>query len=416
LPSRRATLGVVRVPSTGETVDQVLLTLYRAPKSYTGEDMAEFSGHGGVWAVRRILELCLGSGARLARPGEFTERAFLNGKMDLAQAEAVADAIRAKSRTALRMAVGQLEGRLSARLKNVRAQLLELMARIEAAIDFPDDVDEPEPEIVRGSLDAALSEIERLLATAEAGRVYREGVSVAIAGKPNVGKSSLMNALLRDARAIVTEIPGTTRDLLEESLTLGGVPLRLTDTAGLRATEDVVERIGVSRAREALAEADLTLFVLDRSRPLDEEDREAWAAAKESRALIVANKSDRPPAWGEGDLPAFLGGAWGERRVFSASMTTGEGLEALERGIVETVLGAGIESSHVWIGNARHNASLESAAASLREARRTAEAGLPLDLAAGDVKAAAESLAEVTGESVTESVITEIFRKFCVGK
>jgi tRNA modification GTPase len=415
LPSHRPTLGRLFDPATNEPVDQTLLTLFRAPHSYTGEDVAEISGHGGIVVVRRVLELCLANGARLARPGEFTERAFLNGKVDLTQAEAVIDTIRAKSQASLRVAVAQLEGRLADRLRGVRRQLLELMAHIEATIDFPDDVDEPERETVVAALDAALDEIHQLLATAEAGRVYREGVAVAIAGKPNVGKSSLMNALLRDARAIVTEVPGTTRDLLEESLTLAGVPLRLVDTAGLRATEDVVERIGVERAREALADADIVLFVLDRSRPLDQQDSEAWVAARGKSVLPVMNKSDQEPSWTVKEAGALFGEGFPER-AFETSMETGAGLPELETGIVEVALGGGIEPAQVMVSNVRHRAALESASASLTEARTTAGTHFPLDLVAGDVKAAAERLAEVTGESVTEDVITEIFQRFCVGK
>ncbi|HEY3281264.1 MAG TPA: tRNA uridine-5-carboxymethylaminomethyl(34) synthesis GTPase MnmE [Armatimonadota bacterium] len=418
-PERRACLGWIRDPATGHPLDQVVLVPYPSPRSYTGEDMAEITCHGSPVSLREVLALLLRSGARLAGPGEFTQRAFLNGKLDLAQAEAVMDAIGAESAAGLSVAIGQLEGRLSSRLAPLRTSLLEVQARLEAAIDFPDEIEEPSRGDLCGTISQVMGEAERLLKTAESGRLYREGALVVICGRPNVGKSTLMNALLREARAIVTSIPGTTRDILEEPLTLGGVPLRLVDTAGLREADNPVEREGVERARAALEAADIAVVVLDRSEPITEADRHVYIAAMGREALLVANKCDLPPAWDVSSLLALLAGPEPEPpkpMVVEAALGAGWGLEAVERALEGMLEAKALPPGGVLVSNLRHKAALEACAAHLAAALRTLDDGYPLDLLTVDLSAAARQLGSITGDTVTEDVIMAIFSRFCVGK
>jgi tRNA modification GTPase len=410
-PSHTVHLGRAVEPDSGETIDVALFTPFRAPRSYTGEDVVEISGHGSNRALLRLVEAARREGARLAEPGEFTRRAFLNGRMDLAEAEAVADLIRARTDASLRVAARQLEGRLSRVTRALRADLIALLAEIEAAIDFPDDVEPPSPAELAARLHAALAAAGRLLATADAGRLFREGAAVVIAGRPNVGKSSLLNALLRESRAIVTEIPGTTRDVIEEGVNIRGIPLRAIDTAGLRETTDVVERIGVERSQREIVAADLVLWVVDLSEPATEDDRRIAAMLRDRpTVVVVANKADLPPRLD----PAALvrPGVTTVRTV----APTGEGIDALEDAIAARLLGEGVTSEEVLVSNARHQARLEAAAAALRQAIATVEAGFEQAMVAVDLKIAAEALGEITGESVTEATITEIFARFCVGK
>jgi tRNA modification GTPase len=402
-------LGRAVEPSSGETIDVALWTAFRAPRSYTGEDVVEISGHGSNLALLRIVQVARREGARLAEPGEFTRRAFLNGRMDLAAAEAVADLIRARTDAALRVAAHQLEGRLSRVTRGLRADLIALLAEIEAAIDFPDDVEPPASANVAATLQATVGTAERLLATADAGRLFREGAAVVIAGRPNVGKSSLLNALLRESRAIVTEIPGTTRDVIEEAVNIRGIPLRAIDTAGLRETADVVERLGVERTHRQIETADLVLWVVDLSEPATEEDRRIGAMLRGRPFLLVANKADLPPRLDPIELME-------DASVIRTVAPTGEGIDALEDAIAARLLGAGVTSEDVLVSNARHQARLEAASAALRQAIVTIEAGFEQAMIAVDVKIAAEALGEITGESVTEATITEIFARFCVGK
>jgi tRNA modification GTPase len=408
-PSHTVHLGRAVEPSSGETIDVALWTAFRAPRSYTGEDVVEISGHGSNLALLRIVQVARREGARLAEPGEFTRRAFLNGRMDLAAAEAVADLIRARTDAALRVAAHQLEGRLSRVTRGLRADLIALLAEIEAAIDFPDDVEPPASANVAATLQATVGTAERLLATADAGRLFREGAAVVIAGRPNVGKSSLLNALLRESRAIVTEIPGTTRDVIEEAVNIRGIPLRAIDTAGLRETEDVVERLGVERTHRQIETADLVLWVVDLSEPATEEDRRIGAMLRGRPFLLVANKADLPPRLDPIELME-------DASVIRTVAPTGEGIDALEDAIAARLLGAGVTSEDVLVSNARHQARLEAASAALRQAIATIEAGFEQAMIAVDVKIAAEALGEITGESVTEATITEIFARFCVGK
>ena len=393
------------VHPTGEVIDDVLLAIFHAPRSYTGEDVVEISAHGGPVPLRQILGRLLQCGARLARPGEFTQRAFLNGKMDLAQAEAVGDLIAAQTEQAYRLARRQTEGQLSRAVAEVRMIALGVLARIEASIDFPEDVGELDIDACLAELTQAERQLGELLATADGGILYREGLKVVLAGRPNVGKSSLLNALLRTNRAIVTPIPGTTRDVIEETLNLRGIPLRAVDTAGLRETTDEVERLGVERTRESLADADITLLILDASAGETPEDtvlREAWA---DRPHLIVWNKWDLKPG---ADLPA-------EGIVVSAS--TGWNLIALEDALVDLALGGSpTESEGTVVTHARHKQALESASAHLTEAQQTLTALLPADFASIDVRGALDALGKITGETATEDIIEEIFSRFCIGK
>ncbi len=413
-PSHTVHYGWICDPETGERIDEVLVTVMRAPRSYTAEDVVEISTHGGIVAVQAVLRAVLKQGVRLAEPGEFTKRAFLNGRIDLAQAEAVIDLIRSRSEKAFRVARRQAEGALSARIRELRRRLVELLAHVEVNIDYPEhDVPQVTAELVAGVCSEALREVNELLRRAAEGKILREGIVTAIVGRPNAGKSSLLNALARENRAIVTDIPGTTRDIVEETVTLGGIPLRLLDTAGIRETADVVERIGVERSRHALREADLILLVIPHDEPLHEEDRRLLAELAERPAIVVVNKVDLPGRL-EADELARLAG---DRPVVRVSAKEETGLEHLEQAVRELFFGGAIETEDLtYVSNARHIALLERAAASLRDAVAAAEAGMPVDLLQIDIAAAWEALGEIVGEAVGESLIDQIFSQFCLGK
>ncbi|MHB1134184.1 MAG: tRNA uridine-5-carboxymethylaminomethyl(34) synthesis GTPase MnmE [Chloroflexota bacterium] len=403
--------GWVFDPASGERVDEALLAYMRAPRTYTREDVVEINCHGGPLPLRRALELCLHGGARLAEPGELTLRAFLNGRLDLAQAEAVIDVVRARTPTGLRLAVSQLGGRLSGEVRALRREALELLAYLTATIDFAED--EIPPQDVAGPLAALLARVEALLAGADAGIIYRQGLQVAIVGRPNVGKSSLLNALLRQSRAIVTAIPGTTRDTLAEGLNLRGIPVVLMDTAGIRATDEPVERLGVARSRAAVEAADLVLFVLDTSAPLATEDHDIAALLADKSALLVLNKADLPAAWGEDEAAALLPG-----RPLARAVATGEeGVAAVEEAVVDSVLGGqAVASAEPLVSNPRHKQALWQAREHLRAAEEAERQGLAADFLTIDLQAAVQALGEVTGESVTEDLLDTIFANFCLGK
>jgi tRNA modification GTPase len=396
-------------PETTEVIDEVLVSYMKAPRTYTRQDVAEINCHGGIAPLRRILELCLRQGARLASPGEFTLRAFINGRIDLAQAEAVLDIVRAKTEAGLRVAVGQLEGRLSDQVQALRAQLIDVLAYLEATIDFEED-EIPERDIAP-DLEGARQGLERLLAHADRGIIYRQGIRTAIVGKPNVGKSSLLNALLRTSRAIVTPIPGTTRDTLEETLNLQGIPLVLVDTAGIVAeTEDVIEQLGIERSRRALAQADLALLVVDGSEPLTEADRQIAGLAAGKTAILVVNKMDLPPA-----LDSFV--VLPEATRVEISALTGEGLEELEEAIIEVVFsGQVLASDEPLVSSPRHKNILKRALDHLISAQGAHTQGMPADFVAIDLTSAVNAVGEITGETVTEDLLETIFSKFCVGK
>lgn len=405
LRDRRAVFGQITDPGTGEPIDEALALLMRAPRTYTREDTVELQAHGSPVVLRRIVELCLREGARLAEPGEFTLRAFLNGRLDLAQAEAVLDLIQARTDAARRLAVQGLGGRLSGQLRGLRVRLLDLLAYLSARADFPDE-DVP-PDDITPRLARIAHELDSLLATADAGLVYRQGAHVAIAGRPNAGKSSLLNRLLREERAIVTSIAGTTRDTVEETANFGGVPVVLTDTAGLTESADAVERIGVARSHEVIARSDAVLIVLDGSRPLCAEELELLRATESRPRLVVINKCDLVPD------PSLSGGLTALR----VSALTGTGVDRLEQLLAELVTGGQtLAADTAIVTHPRHKAVLQRAAASIAAATGALESGLPEDLAAVDLRAAVEAIGEVTGDQVTEDLLDSIFRNFCIGK
>ncbi len=386
----------------GEKLDEVMAVLMRAPKSYTREDVLEISCHGGRAAIRRALKRVLSLGVRNAEPGEFTRRAFENGRIDLAQAEAVMSLVSAGSDAAYRAGMRQLEGGVSAFVKACRNDLMAVMARIEAANDFPEEIDEPAEAREAASEARRIAGRLRGRADGKAAKIVREGVSVVLAGRPNVGKSSLMNALLGSERAIVTEIAGTTRDVLTERMTMNGIGYTLSDTAGRRETGDLVEAIGVKRAEDAAKSADVVLLVLDAARGMDEED-ERLLVERDGRYIIVWNKSDKGA-----EKPAYLAEA------LEVSALTGEGLDKLMRAIEEKA-GANAGDEDLLTGE-RHIQLALRAADSLEMAASALEMGQPLDMATVDLWDAIRLLGEITGEDATESVITEIFANFCVGK
>ncbi|MCW3096483.1 MAG: tRNA modification GTPase TrmE [Chthonomonadaceae bacterium] len=407
---------------TGEVADDGLLTLFRAPHSYTGEDSAELSCHGGRATTERVLRLTLEAGARLAGPGEFTQRAFLNGKLDLAQAEAVADVIRARTETARRQARRQLEGALSGVIGEMRAELIGILAAIEVTIDFSEEVGELEYAPLEARIDAIFGRVGRLLATVGRGRVLREGLAVALVGRPNVGKSSLLNALLRADRAIVTSIAGTTRDTLEETATLGGLAVVLTDTAGIRDTGDVVEQLGVQRAQDAAARADVALLVLDAVEGVTVADlavAEPLTADDAAPLLIVVNKSDAVTVDQVEALRSRVQAEFAVEalQVVAVSALTGAGLEELESALVRPYLAPETDAvESVIVTAARHAGALEAAHAALRHALETTRTLLPGDFIAIDVRGALDALGEITGETVTDEIVHRIFQDFCVGK
>jgi tRNA modification GTPase len=403
------TYGHIIDPQRQQSVDEVLVAYMPAPRTYTRQDVVEIDCHGGPVPLQRVLELCVAHGARLAGPGEFTLRAFLNGRIDLAQAEAVADVVAAKTEAGLRMAVAQLDGRLSSTVQAIRAPLLQALAWVEASIDF--EADEVPACDIDSDLDAAAEALADLLADAERGVVYREGLRTAIVGQPNVGKSSLLNALLRAERAIVTPIPGTTRDTLEETLNLHGIPLVLVDTAGIRAdTRDMAEDMGVERSRAALAQADLALLVLDANRPLDDGDREIAALIGPKPAIIVLNKTDLPvhadPRRLALDVP-----------VVEISALTGAGIDALERAIQKVVFeGRVVGGEMALVSSTRHRDVLRRVQEGVSAAVDARANGLPLDFVSIGLRSAVHALGEITGESVSETLLETIFGRFCIGK
>ena len=417
--------GHVVDPSSGQVVDEVLAAYMPAPATYTRQDVVEIDGHGGIVALRRILGLCLRQGARLAEAGEFTARAFLNGRLDLAQAEAVLDVVRSRTETSLQAAVDQLGGRLSGHLRPLRARLVDALAYTEASLDFAED--EIPPRDIGQALAETAAGLEHLLAEAERGIVYRQGVRVAIVGRPNVGKSSLLNRLLRTNRAIVTDVPGTTRDTLEETLNLQGIPVVLVDTAGIQAEpEDPVERLGVERSRAALAQADLALLVVDASQPLADADEAIAGLVRGRPAIVVLNKIDLPAYAGT----AYDGTAYDETAndgtagdgllpapAVRISALSGEGLDALEQALVETVLSGQVTASEApMVTNPRHKEALERALDHVLAAGEAHGRGELPELLAIDLSAAVQALGEITGQAAGEDLIEAIFANFCVGK
>lgn len=412
LSSHRFYFGAIRDPATGEAVDEAMAVLMRAPRSYTREDVLELHCHGGTLVVERVLSLALASGARPAEPGEFTRRAFLNGRIDLVQAEAVMDIIGSSTEAALRLAQRQREGALSQRISEARGFLLTALALVEAFIDFPeDDLGETDTAGIRSNADKARAIIAGLLAGFDEGRILREGISVLIIGRPNAGKSSLLNRLLNENRAIVTHIPGTTRDIIEETVSFGGLPVRLLDTAGIRHSDDMVELEGIKRALERIPLADLVLFVCDSSRPFGPEDRLILDALAGCGFIAVLNKSDLPRIL---DLPDAFEGV----RQLPISASTGEGIEALKEAVRTTFLRDRALDSRdfVAISRARHRDALVTAAAALERFNTGLESGFALELLALDLRDALSAVGSVTGQTTSDDVLDVIFSSFCIGK
>ncbi len=400
--------GHIVEPDTEEVVDEVLVAYMQAPHTYTRQDVAEINCHGGIVPLRRVLELTLRQGARLASPGEMTLRAFVLGRLDLAQAEAVLDVVRAKTEAGLRAAVEQLGGRLSKEIREARAALVDVLAYLEATIDFSED-EIPEQDITT-PLQEARRRIEELLSSADQGIIYRQGIRAAIVGRPNVGKSSLLNSLLRTSRAIVTPIPGTTRDTLEETINLQGIPLTLVDTAGIAESEDLVEKLGIERSRQALSRADLALMVVDVSEPLQKSDGEIAGLIGNKPAILVINKVDLPAVAVVDDLLP------GVKRIRVSALRE-EGLADLEEAIVEAVFsGQVIASDAPLVNNPRHKEALQAALDHIRAAEEADQRKMPADFIAIDLTAAVNVLGEITGEAATEDLLEIIFSEFCVGK
>lgn len=411
LQSHRVYSGAIVDPATGETLDRALLLPFRAPRSYTGEDVVEFHCHGSPYLLRRVLALVWREGARPAEPGEFTLRAFLNGKLDLAQAEAVVDLVRARSEAQLRSALTLHEGALSKQVHALGEELLRLLAMVEAHIDFSEELGELDVDALAPALERLLQRLESLLQGARGGRILREGARVAIVGRPNVGKSSLLNALLGEERAIITDIPGTTRDTLEESLLIGGVPIVILDTAGLRESADVVERIGIERARHAAERADLILFVYDLTAPDWDADRALLETLPTHTPRVLAgNKTDRAtPPQRQHALQAFpdsvLISAW-----------TGEGLDALKKAILTALELQRIGGETPALTHQRHIQAVEDARRALESAHTALVQGYPPDLIAVDLRSAWLALGAITGDTADETLVHRIFRDFCIGK
>ncbi|KRL56846.1 tRNA uridine-5-carboxymethylaminomethyl(34) synthesis GTPase MnmE [Furfurilactobacillus rossiae] len=402
-------------PDTNEEVDEVMVSVMLAPKTFTREDVIEINCHGGIVATNRILQLLLSHGARLAEPGEFTKRAFLNGRIDLSQAEAVMDLIRAKTDKSMKVALNQLDGDLAHLIRNLRQDILDVLAQVEVNIDYPeyDDVETMTTRLLLEKAKDVKARIADLLSTAQQGKVLREGLATAIVGRPNVGKSSLLNHLLHEDKAIVTDVAGTTRDVIEEYVNVKGVPLKLVDTAGIHDTTDKVEKIGVERSKQALAAADLVLLVINGSEPLTDEDRTLIETTADSKRIVILNKTDLPQQVDLADLQKLVG----DDAVIATSVLTNAGMDQLEDKIANLFFG-GIENSQttVMVTNARHIGLLNQASQALDDVMSGIAAGMPVDLVQIDMTRAWDLLGEITGDSVQDELLTQLFSQFCLGK
>jgi tRNA modification GTPase len=396
-----------------EVIDEVMVVLMRAPKSYTKEDTVEIDCHGGVYVMKRVLETVIKYGARPAEPGEFTKRAFLNGRIDLAQAESVIDIIHAKNEFALKSSERQLSGSLSSAVKTVREKLLHEIAFIESALDDPEHISlDGYPKTLQGIVEEAGKEIRKLLANSDNGKILKEGISTVIIGKPNAGKSSLLNTLVGEERAIVTDIAGTTRDVLEEQINLNGIILNVIDTAGIRKTDDVVEKIGVDRAKKYLNDADLAIYVVDTSTQLDENDFEIMELLKDRKAIILLNKSDLAPVTDRESISKHL-----DKKMIAISAKEQTGIGELEETIREMFFTGEVTfNDEVYITNIRHKTALQEAMNSLNLVVQSIMDGMPEDFYSIDLMNAYEELGSIIGEAVEDDLVNEIFSKFCLGK
>ncbi|MEH2322953.1 MAG: tRNA uridine-5-carboxymethylaminomethyl(34) synthesis GTPase MnmE [Nostoc sp.] len=420
--SHRILYGYIRHPQTQQLVDEALLLIMKAPRSYTREDVIEFHCHGGIMAVQQVLQLCLENGARLAQPGEFTLRAFLNGRLDLTQAEGIADLVGAKSPQAAQTALAGLQGKLAHPIRQLRANCLDILAEIEARIDFEEDLPPLDDKVIISEIEKIAAEITRLLATKDKGELLRTGLKVAIVGRPNVGKSSLLNAWSQSDRAIVTDLPGTTRDVVESQLVVGGIPVQVLDTAGIRETTDQVEKIGVERSRRAANAADLVLLTIDASAGWTKGDQKIYEQVQHRPLILVINKIDlveedesktlqsKIVRLSEVEVPNL------KSKIVTAAAQN-QGIDALETAILEIVKSGKVQAADMDLAiNQRQAAALTQAKISLEQVQATIAQQLPLDFWTIDLRGAIQALGEITGEEVTESVLNRIFSKFCIGK
>jgi len=405
--------GYIIDPKTNEKIDEVIVSYMKKPSTYTREDVVEINCHGGVIAVRRVLQLTLDNGARLAEPGEFTKRAFLNGRIDLSQAEAVMDLIRAKTDESMKIALEQSEGKLSKQVEKINNKILDILAHIEAEVEFSEeDIDEVVNEKVIKDCEEVKGQMEDLLKNADKGKILREGLNVIIVGKPNVGKSSLLNALLEEKRAIVTDVPGTTRDTIEEYINIDGIPVKLIDTAGIREARNEVEKIGVERTKECIDKADLILFMIDGSREIDDEDMKIVEIAKNRDVIVIINKHDLPM---NVDIE-YIKKTFYNKPVLYVSVKTNEGISSIKEEITNFVYKGKVSVKDIYVTNIRHKKALNDAIESIENGITTIKNGYPIDMASIDIKDAYLKLGEITGKTVSEDIIDRIFTNFCIGK
>ncbi|MEB3148593.1 MAG: tRNA uridine-5-carboxymethylaminomethyl(34) synthesis GTPase MnmE [Sphaerospermopsis sp.] len=412
--SHRILYGFIRQPQTKQVIDEALLLIMKAPRSFTREDVVEFHCHGGIMAVQQVLQLCLENGARLAQPGEFTLRAFLNGRLDLTQAESIADLVGAKSPQAAQTALAGLRGKLAQPIRNLRSQCLDILAEIEARIDFEEDLPPLDEQRIIHEIDRISLEINKLLATKDQGELLRTGLKVAIVGRPNVGKSSLLNAWSQSDRAIVTDLPGTTRDVVESQLVVGGIPVQVLDTAGIRETVDQVEKIGVERSRQAANNADLVLFTIDGSVGWTDADQEIYEQVKHRPLILVINKID---LISEAEKQTLKSKIQNVKAKIETAAAKNQGIDDLEMAILDVVKMGNVEAADMDLAiNQRQAAALTKAKIDLVRVQETIKDKLPLDFWTIDLRGAIYALGEITGEEVTESVLDRIFSRFCIGK
>lgn len=412
--SRRMTYGKIIDTEQDDIIDEAMAVYMKGPKTYTAEDVVEIYCHGSIVSLRKTLALVLRKGARLAEPGEFTKRAFLNGRLDLSQAEAVIDIIKAKTDKGFDIALSQLEGDLSLKVNEIRKRLLDTLVDITVNIDYPDeDIEELTYDNLEKNISLIGEMIEKLLSTASSGRMIREGVRVAIVGKPNVGKSSLMNCLLRETRAIVTEIPGTTRDTIEEAISIRNIPVYLIDTAGIRKTDDVVEKIGIEKSKEAFNKADFIIFIMDGSQPMSHEDMEIAENVNPEKTLVLLNKSDLSEAFVSEEVRQLMP----DVNVIETSLISGQGIDEIEEFIESMVYGGRLtQHESIMVNNVRHIELLNKGRDSLNDALIMVQKKEALDFIEIDVKNAYEYLGEIIGETVSDDIIDEVFARFCLGK
>ncbi|HCY1378114.1 TPA: tRNA uridine-5-carboxymethylaminomethyl(34) synthesis GTPase MnmE [Staphylococcus aureus] len=415
VPSHTINYGHIIDPESKEVVEEVMVSVLRAPKTFTREDIIEINCHGGILTINRVLELTMTYGARMAEPGEFTKRAFLNGRIDLSQAEAVMDFIRSKTDRASKVAMNQIEGRLSDLIKKQRQSILDILAQVEVNIDYPeyDDVEDATTEFLLEQSKEIKQEINLLLDTGAQGKIMREGLSTVIVGKPNVGKSSMLNNLIQDNKAIVTEVAGTTRDVLEEYVNVRGVPLRLVDTAGIRETEDIVEKIGVERSRKALSQADLILFVLNNNEALTQEDYTLYEVVKNEDVIVIVNKMDLEQNIDINEVKDMIG----DTPLIQTSMLKQEGIDELEIQIRDLFFGGEVQNQDMtYVSNSRHISLLKQARQTIQDAIDAAESGVPMDMVQIDLTRTWEILGEIIGETASDELIDQLFSQFCLGK